>query len=238
MKKYNAVLFDLDGTLIPFEQEEFIQRYFKELLCKMVPLGYDKDNLVKAVWAGTNAMLSNCGLKTNKEAFFEVFYAIIQRGINDIEPLFYEFYTNEFDRVKDILKYKTDRSGFINSLKEKGVGVILATNPVFPREAVETRLSWIGLKGSDFQYITTYENSHYSKPDRNYYNEILRKTGHKASECIMIGNNTSDDMQAALAGLEVYLVTDNLENQSGEDIAAYNHGSFEDMSEMLLGLYQ
>ena len=228
MKKYTAVLFDLDGTLIPFDQEEFIKEYFKELVYKMVPLGCDKDLLVKAIWMGTDAMLSNDGSKTNKEAFFEVFGTVMNKKLEDIEPLFNEFYLNEFDRVKSVLKYKADRREFIKALKEKGVNIVLATNPLFPKEAVETRLSWIGLKGSDFSYITTYENSSYCKPNLNYYREILHKTGYDALECIMIGNNTLDDMQASRIGLDVYLVTDNLENELGEDISVYKHGSFED----------
>ena len=36
-----TVLFDLDGTLLPFVQAEFIQAYFKTLLRRLGPMGYD-----------------------------------------------------------------------------------------------------------------------------------------------------------------------------------------------------
>ena len=45
MEKITTILFDLDGTLIPFDQEEFIKAYFYNLAKKFVPMGYDNDNL-------------------------------------------------------------------------------------------------------------------------------------------------------------------------------------------------
>ena len=35
-----TVLFDLDGTLLPFEQEDFIKIYFAELCKRLAPMGY------------------------------------------------------------------------------------------------------------------------------------------------------------------------------------------------------
>ena len=37
--KLKAVLFDLDGTLLPMDQEVFIQSYFKHLARLLAPLG-------------------------------------------------------------------------------------------------------------------------------------------------------------------------------------------------------
>lgn len=236
MGKYNTIMFDLDGTLIPFDQDEFISEYFGRLARKMVPLGFDKDSLIKSIWAGTNAMLTNDGAMSNRDRFFEVFSTFATGDMNEMEKVFEGFYAKEFDEVKCILKSQADRSDFIKALKEKGYKLVLATNPIFPKIAVSVRLSWIGLELSDFDYVTTYENSSYSKPNPGYYEEILHNIGREASECIMIGNNPVDDMQAVKAGLDVYLVTDNLENQTGEDISVYNSGSFVDMENMLLSI--
>ncbi len=248
MRKYNTIMFDLDGTLIPFDQDEFIREYFGRLARKMIPMGFDKDILMKAIWAGINAMLNNDGAMTNKESFFEVFGMIIMEYLSKssderlsqfaddmdaLEKVFNDFYTKEFDEVRCVLKSNPDRSDFIKTLRDKGYKLVLATNPLFPRVAVGVRLSWIGLGLTDFDYVTTYENSSYSKPNPGYYEEILHNINREASECIMIGNNPVDDMQAEKVGLDVYLVTDNLENQTGEDITIYNRGSFEDMEKML-----
>lgn len=51
----DTVLMDLDGTLLPMEQKEFIENYFGYLARRFVPLGFEKEALFKAVWSGTAA---------------------------------------------------------------------------------------------------------------------------------------------------------------------------------------
>lgn len=66
-----AVLFDLDGTLLPMDEQEFTKGYFGLLCRHLAPLGYDKDLLIKTVWDGTKLMLKNDGSKTNEESILE-----------------------------------------------------------------------------------------------------------------------------------------------------------------------
>ncbi|MBQ4427904.1 MAG: hypothetical protein II881_09205 [Oscillospiraceae bacterium] len=55
--RVSTVLFDLDGTLLPMDQNAFTKGYFKLLAKKLLPRGYAPDALVKAVWHGTGAMV-------------------------------------------------------------------------------------------------------------------------------------------------------------------------------------
>ena len=57
--KITTVLFDLDGTLLPMDQDLFTKGYFKLLAAKLAPYGYEPKQLIDAVWAGTAAMLKN-----------------------------------------------------------------------------------------------------------------------------------------------------------------------------------
>ena len=114
--------------------------------------------------------------------------------------------------------------------------VYLATNPLFPPVAVETRLRWIGLTPADFDGITTYDNSRYCKPNPAYYTEILERLGRPPETALMIGNNPSDDMSALKAGLSGYLVTDYLENEYNMDIAPFRRGSFAELTAFAAGL--
>ena len=54
MKK-TTVLFDLDGTLIGMNQDEFIRLYFIKILDKLTALGYDKDDMYKSLEAAIRA---------------------------------------------------------------------------------------------------------------------------------------------------------------------------------------
>ena len=40
-----AILFDLDGTLVPMDQDEFVKDYFKRISTKLVPYGYEPKQL-------------------------------------------------------------------------------------------------------------------------------------------------------------------------------------------------
>lgn len=57
MKKF--VLFDLDGTSLPIEQDVFVKLYFGALAKKMVPYGYDPGRMIEGVTKGVGAMVGN-----------------------------------------------------------------------------------------------------------------------------------------------------------------------------------
>ena len=87
-----TILFDLDGTLLPMDQEAFTTGYFKLLAKKLAPHGYEPKSLVDAIWTGTAAMVKNDGSRTNEQAFWEKFSTIYgaEKARAD-EPLFEDF---------------------------------------------------------------------------------------------------------------------------------------------------
>lgn len=234
MKK--TVMFDLDGTLLPFVQDEFIKLYFKGLCKKLAPLGYDPDGVVQNVWKGTWSMIKNDGSRKNSEAFWETFRAEFP-DLPDAMPLCDDFYTNEFDKVKACLKRIPDYKPMIEGLKSKGFDVVLATNPIFPRSAQRTRMAWAGLSESDFSYITDYDNSFFCKPNPNYFKAILEAIGAKAEDCVMIGNSVAEDMlPAKTLGMRTFLVMEFLENPEGLDYSEFEQGTLEKAVEFAISL--
>lgn len=229
----NTVLFDLDGTLVPFMQDDFIKAYFGALVKRVAPMGYDGEKIIKALWKGTGAMLKNDGQYTNRQVFWESFAADLGFGVLSLESILEDFYRNEFNTVSATLKETVDRCSLIRSLREKGYTLVLATNPIFPTVAVEARLKWIGLAPEDFDYVTTYENSRYSKPNPAYYQEILSRIDRKAEQCLMIGNNPSDDGAAERIGITTWLVTDYLENSEDLPIGNFACHTFPELEKAL-----
>ena len=234
----NTILFDLDGTLAPFMQDEFIHAYFRLLIQRLTPMGYDGEKLIQALWKGVAAMIQNSGEQTNRQVFWEMFTGELGIQALALESILDDFYTREFDGARSVLRGNADRSALTRSLREKGYGLVLATNPIFPASAIETRLGWVGLAGSDFDYVTTYENSRRSKPNPGYYRDILAQIGKEGENCLMIGNNPVDDMAAREVGLEVYLVTDCIENPDGLPVDGFPHGSFRELEAALAKLPQ
>jgi len=225
----NTILFDLDGTLLPMDQNTFIKAYFSRLAMRFVPLGYDKDTIIGGVWNGTMAMIANDGTMTNRERFWQTFEKLLGRPLGDFEAQCDDFYTKEFREVQAITKESTVPTRVLPILRKKGYAVVLATNPVFPAVAVRTRLSWIGLSPEDFDYVTTYENSTFCKPNPRYFEEVCAAIGKSPADCYMVGNNTEDDLSAAKLSMEMFMVTDFLENEKNVDISGVLHGAQEDL---------
>ncbi len=231
MKKIiKAVLFDLDGTLLPMDQDVFVKAYFGGLSKKLAPLGYSAETLIPAIWQGTKAMVTNSGGKTNEEIFWDAFADILGEGVRGDEPYFEKYYKEDFDKVREHCGFDKRAMETVESVKSLGYRVILATNPIFPAIATEKRIRWAGLSPEDFEYYTTYENSRHSKPNPEYYKDILAHIGLNAEECLMVGNDVSEDMVARRLGMEVFLLTDCLINKGGEDISEYPRGSFGELA--------
>ena len=228
-----AVLFDLDGTLLPMDQEVFIKAYFGGIAAKLAPHGYDPKALIGAIWQGTEDMIKNDGGVTNEEAFWRRFCTLMGENSRKDEPIFEDFYKNEFQAVKNVCGFSEESKKIIDSLKSRGIRRILATNPIFPRIATESRVRWAGLEPEDFELITTYENIGYCKPNPKYYEDILERQGLKPCECVMVGNDVGDDMVAEKLGMKVFLLTNDLINKGDADISVYPSGSFAELAKFI-----
>ena len=224
-----AIFFDLDGTLLPMDQELFVKTYLKYLAVKMAPLGYESEKFMKAMWNGVGAMIKNDGTVTNEKRFWDVFCGVFGEKALDDLPYFDEFYRTDFEKAKVTCGFNKKAKETIDILKSRGYRVILATNPLFPSVATENRIRWAGLEPDDFELFTTYENSNFCKPNIKYYEQILEKTGLKAQECIMVGNDVDDDMVVKEMGMGVFLLPACLINNSNKDISEYPNGDFDDL---------
>jgi len=235
----DTILFDLDGTLVRFSQEEFLKTYFSELSKVFINLGLDAEKAVKGVWIGTKAMVLNDGSVLNAQRFwnaFSEFMCIDDEKLKQVEKACDSFYSNEFDMVKSIVDHSDVTKKIAGIMKQRGYTVVLATNPLFPPCAVDTRLGWIGLDRDDFIHITHYENSSFCKPNPEYYREVFEKINKTPEQCLMVGNNPAEDMCVSALGADVFLVTDYMENDTGVDITMFKQGSIDDLEAYLMSL--
>ena len=222
-----TILFDLDGTLLPMDQETFLKAYLGGLCKKLAPLGYDPKQVVDGIWAGTGAMVKNDGSRRNEEAFWETFCRVFGEKARQDLPVFEDFYRCEFQQIAQVCGCNPRVRQLIDGLKARGLKLVLATNPLFPAIATHSRVRWAGLQPEDFTYITTYENSSFCKPNPAYYGEILDKLGLDPAECVMVGNDVQEDGAAKQLGLPVLLLTDCLIRRPEDDPAGLESGGFD-----------
>ena len=230
-----AILFDLDGTLLPMDNQVFIETYMKLLALKVAPMGFEPRPVIAALWKGAEGMTRNDGSRTNEEAFWDIFAGELGGGVRDLAPEFISFYTHEFDRAKTATGFQPMAESAVKLAKRKADRVILATTPQFPIEAIWTRLKWAGIAPELFDDITCYSNMRFCKPNPDYYRAILDKWDVRPENALMIGNDVEEDIRGAkMAGLQTYLVTDCL--IGGADKVLTARGSFKEMAEYLKNL--
>ena len=228
-----AIFFDLDGTLLPLDEKLFVDIYFTELSKVFSEYNIESNKLVEAIWTATHEIIKNDGKRTNEEAFWEKFKSIINIDLSNVKEVLEKFYANEFfTKLKKCSTENNLAKVAVNLAKKNGRKVVLATNPVFPIDAL-VRLKWTGLDIDDFDYVTHYSNSSFSKPNPKYYLDLCKKLDVEPKECLMIGNDERQDIFAASsAGMNCYLVTDYLYTYP-ECKVNCEKGSFEDLIEKL-----
>ena len=224
----------MDGTLLPMDNDKFTKGYFKLLAAKLAPYGYEPKQLVDAIWAGTAVMVKNDGSRSNEEAFWQKFAEIYGEKVYTDKQIFDEFYEQEFQNVKALCGFNPKAAETVKRMKDLGFRTALATNPIFPAVATESRIRWAGLDPEDFELYTTYENIGYCKPSPNYYCELLKRLQVEPEECLMTGNDVTEDMIAESVGMKVFLLTDCLINKERKNISVYPRGSFGQLTEFVV----
>jgi HAD superfamily hydrolase (TIGR01549 family) len=206
-----TALFDLDDTLLGNMMDQFLPRYFALLAAYARPLFADEQQFIKLLVTATQVAIADTSpSSTVHEAFWAYFAA--QSGLDpaEAEPFFDQFYETEFPQLAAVTEARPEAVKVIEGAFDRGWQVVIATNPLFPRRAIEQRLEWAGVPVAVYPYhlVTTYETMHATKPHTAYYQEILDRVGGEPYTTLMVGDDWKNDMvPAGKLGLRRYWVT-------------------------------
>jgi FMN phosphatase YigB (HAD superfamily) len=235
MSNRKAVFFDLDGTLLPMDNEVFFKLYYKQMLKSGVADVLHQERGIEMFFSSFEYMIKEHGQSSNLEAFTMRLEALSGVKREVFLPALEGFYRTHFGVLRHAVKNVPAIHDTLRVLKEKDYTLVLATSPVFPRIATEMRMEWAGLEKSDFAYVTYGENSRYAKPNLKYYEELLQATGYRADECYMVGNSVTEDLCALELGFEVFFVTD-FHVGDIADAPDCPRGTYEDLLRWAIGL--
>lgn len=230
-----AILFDLDGTLLINNIELFMYNYFNLLKQEFKKLE-DDNNLLQSLNFAVEKMLKNDGSKTNYEIFWNEFIKLSGQNKFKMENFFTKFYTEKFPLLKELSQAKPNPFSreVIQKSFELGLKVVIATNPVFPRIAIEERLKWAEVLDFPYNLITSMEIMHSCKPNLRYYLEILDIINEKPQNVLMVGNDPKEDLVAGSIGIITFLIKDTLYNNLSSEIYKSDFiGDLKDLLEIL-----
>jgi FMN phosphatase YigB (HAD superfamily) len=204
---FKAILFDLDNTLILFNESRFYEEYFRRIetwFSDLMPADIFRKRLISA----THALLQNNGEMVNVKYFMNAFAKQFPNRRDSLWNRFLHFYETDYDEIKINLSLPDDLHETFNKIVLSGLKLVLASNPIFPLNIQMKRLAWAGLDHYHFDLVTHIENMSFCKPRIEYYLEICQKINEPPQACLMVGNDPINDMVAAKAGLKTYLTDD------------------------------
>ncbi len=229
-KKYRALLLDLDGTLLGLDLEKFIPAYIEALAEKFDGF-LNREEFARCLFEATNIMVRNRDPhKNNEKVFYEEFCRLTKQSREQIKPIVDNFYRDVFPGLSTWGKVLPHAREVIDAAREKNVILVLATNPIFPAEAIFERLTWSGIDPENFSLVTTMENMHFCKPNPEYYLEISRLIKCPPPDCLMAGNDTVEDLSAAETGMDTFLVEDYILDRSQGKPAYTYRGSLKELA--------
>jgi FMN phosphatase YigB (HAD superfamily) len=165
---------------------------------------------VPALLESTRAMMvARDASLTNRDAFWSRFEGLTGGRRDELEPFFRRFYAERFPALEHLTRTMDDAKAVVRFCLDRDLEVVIATNPVFPREALVERLRWAGLAEeiSELGLVTSYEVMHHTKPHAAYYEEILAMVGCAPERALMVGNDLDADIVPARAvGMHVFAV--------------------------------
>jgi len=225
-----ALLLDLDDTLIRNPMNTFIPAYFRALenfVAESVP----PDSFIAELLAATRAMDANDGSgPTNQEVFSAAFYPAFEVPRTTLEPLLERFYREAFPSLQDLVSPRPAAPKIVRWARQRGLQVVIATNPLFPRTAIEQRMEWggVGVDLFDFDLVTAYENCRATKSRPAYYEEILGVLGRRPEECLMVGDNWDWDIAcASRAGIRGFWIAASDTDPGASELEPVGSGSLD-----------
>jgi len=205
-----AVLFDLDGTLLDIDLAAFLRGYFTALGPVVASLSEHTDatGALEAVLASTDAMCRHHPGRTNRAVFHERFLALTGVDLDEAScaERVARFYSETFPALGEGHGPRSGGVDAVHSARRSGRAIALATNPIFPRAAVDERMRWAGLEQPWFDVVTSYENMSACKPQLEYFEQTAALLGVEPAECLMVGDDADLDLAAANAGMSTYYV--------------------------------
>ena len=227
-----AILFDLDDTLLGNAMETFIPAYFQALTRHVAHL-IPAERLIGELMRATQTMDTNDGSgPTNEETFAAAFYPAVGYDQDELRPIFEQFYVEEFPKLQPLTQTLSEARPLVEWAFAHDLQVVIATNPLFPRLAIEQRLEWAGVPVSEFNYalVTVYEDMHATKSHLAYYREILARVGRQPDECLMVGDDWQRDIvPATRIGIPTYWIAGPGEAPPTDDARPIGQGMLADL---------
>lgn len=203
----DAILFDLDGTLLRVQMAEFIPRYI-EGLAEYCREYVTPGRFARVMLGAIRGLIRDTGdgQMTNEQRVYSTLQQQLAIPESILRDSFQRFAAENLESLQELVRPIPLARKILDQCQRQGITLVLATNPVFPEFMIQARLRWGNLDDIPFHHLTSFENSRYCKPQSGYFHEIVDQLGLVPERCLMVGNDTMQDLSAAAVGMKTFLV--------------------------------
>lgn len=233
LEKVRAVLFDLDGTLLGVDMQQFIPAYLDGLAVRLADLAHRRQVARVMREAVIDILTRVDGRQTLEERMLVYLKEHLEIPAERYQAALDAFCQENLDELHPLIQGHPLATELLAASQARGWQIVLATNPIFPRRIIDARIAWAGLDANQFTFITDYETSRHCKPHREYFHEVLDRLKLPPEACLMVGNDTQHDMAAGRAGLLTCLLTPWLIDHRETRFPADWQGSHEELLSLL-----
>jgi FMN phosphatase YigB (HAD superfamily) len=194
------VLFDLDDTLLSNNMDVFMPAYL-ESLTRYSDREIAPELLLSSLLSCVKGLMADESGELNADVFWRTFVPLIGKDRATLEAFFATYYRSHFGTLRACTATVPGALEVVAWFRRQNIPAVIATNPVFPRDAIVERMRWAGFDDpSEFALVTTLENMHATKPHARYYAEITQRLNTSPDQTLMVGNDWDNDIEPA-AGL-------------------------------------
>jgi len=224
VEKIEAILFDLDNTLIDFLK--FKRETSRAVARAMVTHGLpdNEENIYKKIFE----TYDKYGIEYNK-----TFYRVIKQynlNINKSEKIQQSAIVSYLKRKFDVLTTYPNVLPTLETLKKTyKLGVVTDA----PRNKAWMRLVLSSLDNK-FEVVVTFDDTNHSKPSSLPFKKALEKLGVKSEQVLFVGDNPGKDIIGAKnLGMKTCLAKYGLWDNSSNFKADYEINNFKDLLKVI-----
>ena len=226
-----TLLFDLDDTLLGNPMQEFVPQYTHSLAARIAPGKHEE--LIRQLFIATKGMVQNLQAdRTLEETFDESFFPALHTERRILQQEIDRYYAEDYPKLVKVTEQREEAVQIVKEALRRGWQIAVATNPLFPYTAIYQRLCWAKLTGKEYPWIVIpgYETFHFSKPNLEYFAEILGQIGWPEDPVVMVGNDKEMDIDSASAfGLPTYWVNPGSTEEDIETTTRHAQGHLKDL---------
>ncbi|MBO3763140.1 MAG: HAD-IA family hydrolase [Thermoproteota archaeon] len=206
MSKFEAIIFDVDGTLFDSREAFYIMVYeVSKILGWKLP---EKEKVIKLIGLPNHEISRKLVSMISSNVNFDYEVKRYEELVAKLwEPYYLPRYVKLYPGVKETLCY----------LKKEGIKMAVVSNG--SKSEIPKYLKSGGIY-EFFQVIITADDVNEPKPASEPILKVLRELNVSKEKCLMVGDTLIDGISARRAGVKIALLTWGIENE--EEIRKFN----------------